>query len=90
LVTVDVIVIGSPGTYPVASRSSVAASLGCGKFPATVSVTAMVAHVFGPAVQLPAWQVSELVQLLPSLHDVPFIFAGFEQVPVAGLHVPAS
>jgi hypothetical protein len=34
--------------------------------------------------------VSGAVQALPSLHDVPFAFAGFEQTPVAELHVPAS
>jgi len=46
--------------------------------------------VFGPAVQLPDWQVSGVVQLLPSLHDAPFVFGGFEQAPVDGLHVPAT
>ncbi|HXU04619.1 MAG TPA: hypothetical protein VN903_26840 [Polyangia bacterium] len=30
------------------------------------------------------------MQLLPSLHDVPFALAGFEQAPVCMLHVPAS
>jgi hypothetical protein len=30
------------------------------------------------------------VQAFPSLHDVPFGAAGFEQSPVAGLHVPAT
>jgi hypothetical protein len=33
--------------------------------------------------------VSPAVHELPSLHEVPFGFVGFEQVPVAGLHVPA-
>jgi len=41
-------------------------------------------------VQAPPWQVSDCVQAFPSLHDVPFGFAGFEQTPVAELHVPAS
>jgi hypothetical protein len=41
-----------------------------------------------PAVQVPDWQVSEAVQALPSLHDVPFAFAGFEQRPVEELQVP--
>src|SRR5439155_1666318 len=40
-------------------------------------------------VQTPAWHVSVCVQALPSLHTVPFAAFGFEQVPVAGLHVPA-
>ena len=39
-------------------------------------------------VQTPAWQVSVCVHAFPSLHVVPFVFAGFEH-PVAGLHVPA-
>ena len=30
------------------------------------------------------------MQALPSLHAVPFARAGFEQVPFAGLHVPAE
>jgi hypothetical protein len=34
--------------------------------------------------------VSVCVQALPSLHDVPFAAAGFEHVPVAGLHVPGT
>ena len=41
-------------------------------------------------VQVPAWQVSTVVQALPSVHAVPFETAGFEQVPVAVLHVPAE
>jgi hypothetical protein len=52
-------------------------------------VTAIDAHVFAPPVHAPDWQVSGLVQPLPSLHDAPFAFAGFEQTPVDGLHVPA-
>ena len=44
---------------------------------------------FAP-VHAPAWQVSVCVQALPSLHVVPFGFAGFEQMPGAGSQVPAS
>src|SRR5438132_293849 len=40
--------------------------------------------------QLPLWQVSVCVQALPSLHGVPFVAVGVEQLPVAGLHVPAT
>jgi len=40
--------------------------------------------------QVPPWQVSVCVQAFPSLHAVPFGFAGFEQLPVAGLQTPAS
>ena len=44
---------------------------------------------FDPA-QTPAWHVSVWVHRLPSLHAVPFGAAGFEQVPVPELHVPAT
>ena len=37
----------------------------------------------------PPWHVSVCVHALPSLHALPSGFAGFEQVPVVGLHVPA-
>src|SRR5437870_1034018 len=40
--------------------------------------------------QTPPWQLSAVVQALPSLHAVPFGAGGFEHVPVAGLQVPAS
>ena len=40
--------------------------------------------------QTPVWHVSLCVQALPSLHAVPFGAFGFEHVPVAGLHVPAT
>ena len=40
--------------------------------------------------QVPPWQVSVCVQAFPSLHAVPFGFAGFEQTPVDGSHVPAT
>src|SRR5215831_5902036 len=38
----------------------------------------------------PPWQVSPVVQALLSLQVVPFGAAGFEQMPVAGAHVPAT
>ena len=38
---------------------------------------------------VPAWQASDCVHALPSLHALPFAFAGFEQAPLAGLQVPA-
>jgi hypothetical protein len=41
-------------------------------------------------VHVPAWQTSVSVQALPSLQDVPLGNAGFEQVPVAELQVPAA
>ena len=40
--------------------------------------------------QKPAWQASLSVHALASLHELPSAFAGFEQLPVAGSHVPAS
>ena len=48
-------------------------------------------HVTGlEPVQTPVWHVSVCVQALPSLQAVPFGALGFEHVPVAGLHVPAT
>jgi hypothetical protein len=41
-------------------------------------------------VQTPLWQVSFKSHALPSLHAVPFGAVGLEQVPVAGLQVPAT
>jgi len=41
-------------------------------------------------VHVPAWQMSVCVQALPSLHNVPSVAIGFEQLPVAGSHVPAT
>ena len=40
--------------------------------------------------QEPFWHVSPLVQASPSLQVAPFVLAGLEQVPVAGLQVPAT
>ena len=47
-------------------------------------------QVTGLPAQLPLWQVSVCVQALPSLHAVPSIAVGLEQLPVAGSHVPAT
>src|SRR5438034_410317 len=48
-------------------------------------------HTTGfPPTQAPAWQVSVCVQALPSSQGVPSSCGGSEQVPVAGLHVPAA
>jgi hypothetical protein len=41
-------------------------------------------------VQVPAWQLSPCVHALPSLHVVPLGATGFEHVPLAGLHIPAT
>ena len=43
-----------------------------------------------PPTQAPFWHVSACVQAFPSLQVLPSGFAGFEQAPLAGLHVPAS
>jgi hypothetical protein len=49
------------------------------------------AQVTGLApVQVPAWQVSDCVQALPSLHALPSAKVGFEHRPVAGLQLPAA
>jgi hypothetical protein len=50
-----------------------------------------VGHVTGFApVHAPPWHVSVCVQASPSLQALPSGFAGFEQMPVAGLQVPAT
>jgi hypothetical protein len=43
----------------------------------------------GPVVQVPPWQVSA-VHLLPFSQTVPSDFAGFEQLPEPGSHIPAT
>lgn len=43
-----------------------------------------------PPLQEPAWQISALVQALPSSQGEPFGFAALEQVPVCGLQTPDS
>ena len=50
----------------------------------------MDAQVCAPGVQLPAWQLSPLVQVLPSSQLVPLPLAGFEQAPLLGSQVPAE
>src|SRR5207247_10810056 len=40
--------------------------------------------------QLPFWQLSLCVQALPSLQLVPLAALGLEQMPLAGLPVPAT
>ena len=53
-------------------------------WPLAVQITGLEpAHV-------PDWHVSVCVQASASEHAVPFGAAGLEQVPVAGLHVPAT
>jgi hypothetical protein len=47
-------------------------------------------HVTGfEPVHAPLTHASVCVHALPSLHEVPSLAAGFEHVPVLGLHVPA-
>jgi len=43
-----------------------------------------------PPVHIPVWQVSACVQALPSVQGVPLGALGFEQIPSAGLQVPAT
>src|SRR3989454_515672 len=67
--------------YPPLSRSHVPATWHWSR---AVQVTGLL------PTQLPLWQVSVCVQGLPSVHGVPFVAVGLEQLPVAGLHVPAT
>jgi hypothetical protein len=48
------------------------------------------AHVTAVPAHEPLVQTSPVVHALPSLHAVAFAAVGFEQVPVLGLHVPAT
>src|SRR5205814_259624 len=43
-----------------------------------------------PPLQDPAWQVSPLVQVFPSLQEIPSAFGGLEQLPKLGSQTPAS
>ena len=43
-----------------------------------------------PPTHAPLEQASPVVQALLSLHVVPFVAGGFEQLPVAGSHEPAT
>jgi hypothetical protein len=47
-------------------------------------------HGETPPLHSPAWQVSPVVQLLPSLQIVPLGAFGFVHMPVPGLHAPTS
>jgi hypothetical protein len=42
-----------------------------------------------PPVHTPAWHESACVQAFPSEQEVPFAAFGLEQLPFAGLQVPA-
>ena len=56
---------------------------------ATVLVLPEPLHVWAcPPLHTPVWHVSELVQALPSLQTVPFVFATAAGHPVAGTHAP--
>ena len=55
-----------------------------------VLVNANVPQLDGPPTQLPAWQVSEEVQLLPSEHEVPFGAMGAVQAPLPESQVPGT
>jgi hypothetical protein len=55
------------------------------------AVQSLPSSQFGPPVpvQTPAWHASVTVQAFESLHGEPFALFGFEQLPFAGLQVPA-
>src|ERR1051325_1182098 len=89
-VTVDENATESPGAAIVWSEESVVLSTGSKCVSATLWTTAIAAQVFAPDTHVPDWHVSGLVHESPSLHELPFAFAGFEQTPVAGLQVPAT
>src|SRR5437867_6095995 len=47
-------------------------------------------HTTGLPAQTPPWHVSARVHRLPSLHALPFGFAGVEHEPVAGSQTPVA
>src|SRR4051812_30388842 len=51
----------------------------------------MAAHATGfVPMQAPLWQLSVMVHASPSVQPVPSAAFGFEHIPVAGLHMPAT
>src|SRR5262245_46833963 len=60
------------------------------QLPATWHWSDAVQTIGAPPMQAPAWQVSAVVQALPSLQLVPSGALGFEQMPLAGSQVPAT
>src|SRR4029079_13862586 len=56
----------------------------------TTAMSSDLWQMFVAPVQTPPWHASSAVHGSPSWHDVPFVFAGFEQAPVEGLHDPAA
>ena len=91
LVTVDENDAKSPGTSgAVCVVVSVAPSWGNVWMKGGSSRIVSDGQVDAPGTQLPAWQLSPLVQLLPSSQALPSDFVGFVQVPVPELHVPTE
>ena len=80
------------------SLQAVPSAFGVGSEQRPVAVSHVPGSWHGSAVQTtgfepvhtPASQWSVCVQALPSSQAAPFVFAGFEQIPVAVSHVPAS
>src|SRR5262249_753182 len=58
--------------------------------PSSVQALGSAQLVAVPVMQTADWQASPLVHAFPSVHAVPFAFAGLEHAPVAGLQVPAE
>jgi hypothetical protein len=76
------------GTHTVPPLPGVNVHPLAGEQPSTVHPLLSLHGSAGPPVHVPPTQVSLVVQAFPSLHDVPFPFAGFEQTPVAATQAP--
>ena len=90
LVTTDVNATLSPGSACVLSGTSVIVS--CATMSGALGKLSLIAstgQLGVPGEQVPARHASPVVHELPSSHADPLAFAGLEQAPVAGSHVPA-
>ena len=77
---------GSPHAVPAAVGVTVQVEV-----PLQVRVPhASLVHVIAVPPHVPPVHTSEYVHAFPSSQVLPFALGGFEQTPVAGLHVPAS
>ena len=81
LVTVDVNVTRSPGTTVGGLADAVDGDVDRAPWLNGFLNMVMDTQVARPTTQLPAWQLSPLVQALPSSQVVPLAFVGFEQAP---------
>ena len=81
-------VTGSPGTALVESDVRIAFIAGTVSKPTWVCTIVSERQVDAPDAHAPAWQLSPVVQALPSSQVVPLAFATGAGHPVAAMHAP--